>query len=882
MALSAEKAAVQEHLIRYAKEAGWEYIPRQKAQHLRLGENGLVLHDVLVQQLQKLNPGVVDHPMAEAVVNRLISVPATMGGNLDAQKFLQGIKTIFLKAENGERKVRLLDQDNIHANSFHVTDEFSFANGTQRIEADLVFMINGVPVMLVETKTATHPDGINEALDRVARCHRECPELMSIVQLLALTHLGRFYYGATWSTSRRALFEWRGEQAGKDFESAVKTFVNPGTVMRILTDFILFVRKDGGLQKVVLRPHQMRAVERVQERAMDPEKRRGLVWHTQGSGKTYTMIMVGKTLLEYLRFGNPTVLMIVDRNELEAQLFTKLEGMGFGGAVQVAGTKQRLRNLLEDNQPGVIVSTIREFDRIPANLNLSENFFVLVDEAHRSMGGELGNYLMGALPNATYVGFTGTPLDKTAHGRSTFKVFGRDDERGYLDKYTMEESIEEGTTVPLHYALAKNDLLVNKEALEKEFLGLVELEGVSDTREISRVLSRAVTLKNELKNPERVSKVARFAADHFRTTVEPMGYKAFLVATDREACALYKKELDKHLPSKYSEVVISVNHDDPPNLAKFHLREDEEQRVRRSFGDPDEEPKILIVTEKLLTGFDAPILYCMYLDKPMRDHVLLQTTARVNRPYEDREGRRKTAGFVLDFVGIFDNLERALAFDTQDVSGVAEGIDVLQGRFAKLATRSKQEYLSVWAGLEKEAAAEVVLKHFRDKDRREEYYRFFREIEELYELLSPDPFLRPYLDDYEKLAHVYHFLRTTYEHGGLADKGLLKKTGELVRMHTETSVIFEPQDEHDLTPETLKRLAASNGPKTVRVLNVLNTIRTLVEEKGAQRPYLIPIGARAEAIAQAFEKRQNTTQEALQELYKLAEEYEKAEDRKIG
>jgi type I restriction enzyme, R subunit len=572
--------------------------------------------------------------------------------------------------------------------------------------------------------------------------------------------------------------------------------------------------------------------------------------------------------------------MIVDRTELEAQLFTKLEGMGFR-TVQVAGTKRRLRDLLEANQRGIIVSMIREFDYLPANLNLSENIFVLVDEAHRSMGGNLGNYLMGALPNATYVGFTGTPVDKSAHGRNTFRVFGRDDKRGYLDKYTMQESIEDGTTVPLRYALAKNDLLVNKEALEEEFLGLVDLEGVSDTREVSRVLSRAVTLRNELKNPERISKVAQLAANHFRNAVESMGYKAFLVATDREACALYKKELDKHLPSDYSEVVISASRNDPPELATFHLRENEEQRVISSFGDSDEKPKILIVTERLLTGFDAPVLYCMYLDKPMRDHVLLQATARVNRPYEDRQGRRKTAGFVLDFVGIFDHLERALAFDSEDVSGVAEGIDVLQRRFAKLATRGNQEYLSVWTGLEDEAAAEIVLEHFRDKDRRGRFYRFFRKVEELYEVLSPDPYLRPYLDNYEKLARIYRLLRATYESSILVDKSLLRKTGELVKAHTETSMIFEPQDEHDLTPETLKHLATGKSPETVRVLNVLKTIRTLVEQKGAQLPYLIPIGERAEAIAEAFEQRQNTTQEALQELYKLAEEYEKADDREV-
>jgi type I restriction enzyme R subunit len=339
----------------------------------------------------------------------------------------------------------------------------------------------------------------------------------------------------------------------------------------------LFTRKDEELSKVILRPHQMRAVERVQRRAKDPEKHRGLVWHTQGSGKTYSMITVAKKLIEDPALKNPTVLMVVDRNELEAQLFSNLEAVGFGH-VELARSKRNLTELLERDQRGLIVSMIHKFDDIPANVNLRDNIFVLVDEAHRTTGGELGNYLMGALPNATYIGFTGTPIDKTAHGRGTFKTFGKDDERGYLDKYSIRESIEDGTTVPLHYSLAPNDLLVDRETLNREFLDLARLEGVSDLEELDRVLERAVTLKNMLKNPDRVAKVTSYVAEHFRNTIEPTGYKAFLVAPDREGCALYKDELDKHLPSEWSEVVISSAHNDPPELAR-HRRD----MLRRCF-----------------------------------------------------------------------------------------------------------------------------------------------------------------------------------------------------------------------------------------------------------------------------------------------------------
>jgi type I restriction enzyme R subunit len=425
--------------------------------------------------------------------------------------------------------------------------------------------------------------------------------------------------------------------------------------------------------------------------------------------------------------------------------------------------------------------------------NERKTIFVLVDEAHRTTGGDLGNYLMGALPNATYLGFTGTPIDRTAHGKGTFKVFGADDEKGYLDKYSIRESVEDGTTVPLHYALAPNDLRVDRQTLEKEFLHLAELEGVSDIEELNRVLERAVTLKNMLKNRERVDRVARFVAEHYRTAVEPMGYKAFLVAVDREACVLYKEALDKYLPPVYSAVVISqAGKKDADEMRAHYLEEDEEKALRKAFVKPDTLPKILIVAEKLLTGFDAPVLYCMYLDKPMRDHVLLQAIARVNRPYEDADGRPKPAGFVLDLIGIFERLEEALAFASEDVSGVVEGLDVLKRRFADQMDAGRQQYLPIPAGLTGDKAAEAVLEHFRDEERRNEFYEYFAELEELYEIISPDPFLRPMLDDYGNIAEMYRLVRACYDRGVAVDKSMMRKTAELVQTHTLTGGIQPP------------------------------------------------------------------------------------------
>ncbi|NPB03907.1 MAG: HsdR family type I site-specific deoxyribonuclease [Thermotogae bacterium] len=869
MSLSSERLVVQEPMIRYAQEVGWIYLSPDEALRLRGGEGSPVLKEVLIRQLQKLNPTTIaSRVKAEEVVDRLIRVRPNIEGNYEAWQYLKGLKTVFVEAERREKNVKLLDLENPNNNVFHITEEFRFVSGHAVIRPDIVFFINGIPVIIVETKAATREEGIAEAFEQICRYHREGAELMVQSQIFTLTNLVRFFYGPTWNLSRKALFNWKDEQAG-DFETLVKTFISSKRILEILANYILFVRRDGELSKVILRPHQMRAVRKVIGRARDPQRRRGLVWHTQGSGKTYTMITAAKLILEDPRFENPTVLMIVDRNELQQQLFQNLESAGFKN-FHIAQSKKHLRKLLKEDTRGLIVSMIHKFDKADANLNTRPNIVVLIDEAHRSTGGDLGNYLMGALPNATFIGFTGTPIDKTHRGKGTFKIFGIDDPpKGYIDKYSIRESIEDGTTVPLHYQMAPNDLLVDRQAMEKEFWEAVELEGVSDVEEINRVLDRAVTLKNMLKNPERVDKVAKFVAEHFRNFVEPMGYKAFLVGVDREACVLYKEALDRYLPPEYSQVVISRGYNDPPHLKRYHLSDDQEALVRKSFRKPDENPKILIVTEKLLTGYDAPILYVMYLDKPMRDHVLLQAIARVNRPYEDESGRKKTSGLIVDFVGIFDNLERALAFDSEDIKGVIEDLEVLKERFQHLIKMVKSKYLILYSYHSPEKVAEAILEHFRDKDAREEFYSFFREIQEIYEILSPDPFLRPFLEDYKKLVEMYRLLRSSYEPHVPVDKSFLRKTAEIVQKHTHTKEVRQLREVYEITAQTLDSLLSQKKPDTVKMFNLINEIARMVEENGKQQPYLIPIGERAENIRQAFIQRQISSREALKELSRL-------------
>lgn len=870
-----ERSAVQNPMLKYAQEIGWEYVKPEEALALRGSDTGLYFSGILEAQLIRLNPGVVDLGRTPDILRRLSLLKPTIEGNREAHTWMRGEQSVFVPEENRERNLKVIDFENPENNLFHVTDEWYQKGVVFNNRADVVFLINGIPVALAELKDATKQDGVALGVDQIRRYHRETPEMFVATQVFEVTQLLDFYYGVTWNTSRKGLFNWRDEQPG-NYECKVKAFFNRPRFLRLVRDYVIFMTENDELTKKILRQHQTRAVEKVIQRVAEPTKRRGLIWHTQGSGKTLTMLTVAAKLLRETRgTEKPTVLMLIDRNELEGQLLKNIDGYGIK-TVRVADSKKTLQEVLASDYRGLVVSMIHKFDDIPANINTRESVVVLVDEAHRTTGGDLGNYLMGALPNATYIGFTGTPIDRLSRGEGTFKVFGGDDEQGYLDKYSIAESIADGTTVTLNYALAPSDLMVDKDVLEKRFLGLAEAEGISDVEELNAILDRAVELKEMMKSPDRVERIAKFVAEHFQKNVEPMGFKAFLVAVDREACALYKKALDKHLPEDYSRVVFSPSHGDREELKALYVSNDEEKAIRKSFIRKAEKPKILIVTEKLLTGFDAPILYCMYLDKPMRDHVLLQAIARVNRPYEDDEGQVKPYGFVLDFVGIFEKLEKALSFDSDMVASVIQNIDVLKQLFAKMIEGQAQEYLPYAKGWD-DKAKERAIAHFEDKEGRGNFFKFFRQIQNVYEVISPDAFLRPFMEQYLALAELYALIRTAYSDRIYVDREVSNKTRELLQQHTVTGQLEIPGAVHTLGAEELAKLKQSDTSDTTKILNLRKVLNAAVADNGLKQPFLLSIGDRAEKLAEAYEDRQLTTQQALLEFEKLAQEATEAD-----
>jgi type I restriction enzyme, R subunit len=879
--LATESATVQNPLVRYAGEIGWEIVPQSEAVILRKGEGGMFFYKLLEKTLLRLNPGIITPENVDDVIRRLEAVRNSIEGNGEILAWLRGERSVYVASEKRQRQVRLIDYENIDQNVFQVSPEWEYTNGLSKPNrADVMFLINGVPVALVETKSAKRE--LEEALVQIRRYHRETPEMLTAPQVFDITHLLDFYYSATWSLDRKGIFNWRDEASG-NFEKKVKAFFARARFLKMLKEWILFYIKDDELKKTILRQHQTRAIEKVVQRCADPKKRTGLVWHTQGSGKTFTMITSARVILELKEiFRTPTVLLIVDRNELEGQLagwVDRLLGALTSRDINIehAYRKDRLRELLGSDFRGLIVSMIHKFDGIPKNINTRDNVLVLIDEAHRSTGGDLGNYLMAALPNATLIGFTGTPIDKTAYGKGTFKVFGKDDAEGYLDKYSIAESIRDETTLPLKYALAPNEIRLPENILEEEFLDLAEAEGISDVDDLNRILDKAVKLKAFLKSDERVAAVAKFVAEHFQKNVQPLGYKAFLVAVDREACALYKQALDKFLPPEWTSAIYTPAHNDSerfPLVAKYQLSETDETKHRKIFTKPGQNPQILIVTDKLLTGYDAEVLYCMYLDKPMRDHVLLQAIARVNRPYEEEGKFKKACGFIVDFVGVLGKLKKALAFDSKevDVSKLIESIDVLLARFKELMRGEGQEYLQLTKGRIDDKAVERAIDFFVNKAKREKFYLFFKDVEALYEILSPSAELADYINDFRGLATLYQIVRNAFSIKTTFYGDVAKKTELLIREEAASYGVKEAAKVVEIDEKTLESIKARNSSNNNKVINLVKSLVRTASEKGGEQPYLVPISQRAQSIMEAFEGSQQSSVEALQQLETLAKE----------
>ncbi len=872
MRLITEKIDVQNRIINYLRSIDWNYIPPQEIIELRGGIKEPFLIPIVIEKMKKLNKEVITDENVFDVIKKMKLVFANLNGNEEFLNYLRGKKTFYSEKEKRERNIKLIDYENLGNNNFLFTQEFEFEDKDLR-RIDIILFINGFPIGIIENKAPTVKEAEEEAMNQINLYTDRIPELIKFSQFYATCNGINLHYGPTWKYESKTFYRWKTHN-GYNFEKLTKTFFNREEILKTLEKYIVFLRIDEEIQKYILKQHQRRALRKILKRILYDDKSKGLVWHTQGAYKTVTMIVSADELRKFPELENPTIMVVVDRLELESQILQNFEAFGFPN-IKKARSKRHLQELISSDYRGLIITTIHKFEGISKHINTRSNIVILIDEAHRSQEGDLGNYMRGALPNAYYIGFTGTPIDKGKIGRGTFVTFGYSDEP-YLDKYAIDESIEDKTTVPLYYSLTPIDLHVDKETLEEEFFKVMEEEGIASIEGLNKIIEKAEKLKAVLKSSERVDKIAEHIAKHYKKFIEPLGFKAFIVAVDREGCALYKEAIDKYLPHEYTQVVYTRNHRDGDLLRKYHISKDEEKNIRKAFKSPNEMPKILIVTQKLLTGFDAPILYVMYLDKPFKDHTLLQAIARVNRPYKG-----KTSGMIVDYIGIFDNLQRALSFDSKDISKALLDIKVLKERFKDLMSEAEKIF-NIVDFKDEDKRLTNIINYFFDEDNRNNFIKMFKNIQEIYEILSPDEFLRDYIRDYQSLVQIYEIIYNEFDPEAASKKihrNILKKTEKLIEENVELRDIVDTLPIYEINKDIANLIRTDNLSDRVKISNLRRSLVIYIERNKRNQPYLISISEKIEEIIKQLEEKQTSVQLALDDLINLSEEICKTEDK---
>ena len=462
---------------------------------------------------------------------------------------------------NGQHvTIRLIDFDNIEQNSFVVTQQFTFRAGKTEKRADLVLLVNGLPLVLIETKTPVR--SCESWLDAALQIHddyeQNIPELFVPNVFSVATEGKEFRYGSVrmpvdiWGPWRS---DDEGLQSMGEVEKSVASMLHPAMVLDLLANFTAFATEKGKQRiKLIARYQQVEGANTIVERVVAGQPRKGLIWHFQGSGKSLLMLFAARKLRLHPALKNPTVLVVVDRVDLDSQIAGTFYAADMANVVRTDRGTQ-LINLLARDSRKVIITTIFKFDEAEGVLNDRDNIIVMVDEAHRTQEGQLGRKMREALPNAFLFGLTGTPINRA--DRNTFYAFGAEiDENGYMSRYEFSDSVRDGTTKELHFEPRLVDLHIDQEAIEQAYAELTAGLTEEDKDKLGRAAAKMAIL---VKSPDRIGAICADIAKHFQEKVAPNGFGAQVVTFDRESCVLYKRELDRHLPAEVSDVVISAD-----------------------------------------------------------------------------------------------------------------------------------------------------------------------------------------------------------------------------------------------------------------------------------------------------------------------------------
>ena len=649
-------------------------------------------------------------------------------------------------------------------------------------------------------------------------------------------------------------------------KKAVLSMLRPNVVLDLVANFTAYATdKRQRRIKVIARYQQYEATNAIVDRVVAGYPRKGLIWHFQGSGKSLLMVFAARKLRLHPALGNPTVVIVVDRVDLDTQISSTFYAADTPNLVK-AGSRADLQRLLERDTRKIIITTIFKFGDAQGVLNQRRNIIALVDEAHRTQEGDLGRKMRRALPNAFLFGLTGTPINRA--DRNTFYAFGADeDERGYLSRYGFEESIRDGATMPLHFEPRLLELHIDRDAIDEAFRELTGGLSDFDRERLAKTAARMAVL---VKAPRRIRAVCADIARHYEEKVVPNGFGGQLVCFDREACVLYKRVLDEYLPPEMSDIVMTVNSGENEYAAWNRDRDDEEKLLDR-FRDPADPLKLLIVTSKLLTGFDAPILQCMYLDKPLRDHTLLQAICRTNRPY----GEAKTHGLIVDYLGVFDDVGQAIQFDEEGITRVVTNISEL---IAKLP-EAIQKCLAYFPGVDRTLEGYEGLIAAQDclpnNEIRDAFAADYSYLNRLWEAISPDSVLDGHEVDYRWLTQVYESVKPSTGTGKLLWHALGPKTIELIHDHVQVEAVRDDLDTLVLDAELLEAVLGTPDPEKKAKEIQIKVVRRL--QKHRDHPRFRALGERLEELRLRHEQGLLVSIDFLKELLEIARDVVEAE-----
>ena len=854
---------------------GWHYVrpgdlPREPQEAL--------VEPYLRDALIRLNPEIAANPSrAEDVLYRLRAIAmgvrsdGLVRANEEFAAWAQGERSMPF-GPNGEHvTVRLIDFEDIEQNAYVVTQQLTFRAGKTEKRPDLVLIVNGLPLVVIETKTPVRSSEswLDGAVDIHDDYEQNVPELF-VPNVFSVATEGKEYRYGSVRMPLDLWGPWRSDDAALhsmgEVEKAVSSMLRPATVLDMLANFTAFATEKGKTRiKIIARYQQVEAANTIVERVVAGKTRKGLIWHFQGSGKSLLMLFAARKLRLHPMLRNPTILVVVDRVDLDTQISGTFHAVEMPNLVRTDSGAELIELLTNDIRK-VIITTIFKFGEAEGVLNDRDNVIVMADEAHRTQEKELGRKMREALPNAFYFGMTGTPINRA--DRNTFYAFGAEiDENGYLSRYDFSDSIRDGATKALHFEPRLVDLHIDQAAIEAAYDELTQGLTEEDKDKLGREAAKMAIL---VKSPDRIGAVCADIAKHFEEKVAPNGFGAQVVTFDREACVLYKRELDRHLPPETSDIVMHVDSGES-DYAPYRRDRDAEEKLLERFRDPKDPLKILIVTSKLLTGFDAPILQTMYLDKPLRDHSLLQAICRTNRPY----GQQKSHGLIVDYLGIFDDVAQALKFDEEGVRKAVSNIAEL----AAVLPAAVQKCLEYFAGVDRSLTGYEGLIAAQDclptNERRDAFASDFSVLSRIWEALSPDPVLSPHETDYRWLAQVYESLKPSTGMGRLLWHRLGAKTIELIHENVHVDAVRDDLETLVLDADLLEAALGDPDPeKKAKEVAVKLTGRL---RKHAGNPKFKALAERLEDLKRRHEKGLLLSIDFLKELLELAKDVVKTE-----